>query len=131
MSADDATFDYYMTRLKDDLNLDYWAEQLRARDTAQREALARVKAELEECSTANANLAAELSAFHATAPWLVEKQLDQPAVGEPRAHTLIRSLLQALTDLDNGYPWKELGVNVEQLTEEAEALGIELDDDED
>jgi hypothetical protein len=50
--------------------------------------------------------------------------------GEPPTHTLIRSLLQALTDLDNGYPWKELGVNVEQLTEEAKALGIELDDDE-
>lgn len=44
-------------------------------DKQQREALARVEADLAECSAAHANCIEELRAFHATKPWLVEQQL--------------------------------------------------------
>ena len=41
---------------------------------------------------------------------------------------LARSAVAALIDLDAGYPWRELHVDVETLRTTAEALGMEFDE---
>lgn len=43
--------------------------------------------------------------------------------------SLIRSALSALRDLESGYPWKELHVDVKTMVEQARDLGVELEDD--
>jgi hypothetical protein len=40
---------------------------------------------------------------------------------------MLRNCLTALRDLNNGYQWRELHVNVPQLEAEALALGVEVD----
>lgn len=47
-----------------------------------------------------------------------------------RLKTLALSTLSALRDLDAGYPWRELHVNVGDLMKTGAALGVVLDDDE-
>lgn len=39
----------------------------------------------------------------------------------------LRSTLAALRDLDAGYPWRELHIDLDTMLAEAEQLGIELE----
>ena len=40
----------------------------------------------------------------------------------------LRNTLAALRDLDDGYPWRELHIDLGTMLAEAEQLGIELED---
>ena len=42
---------------------------------------------------------------------------------------LIRMMYTMLCDLSKGYPWRELGIDLERVREDIDNLGIELDDD--
>lgn len=48
---------------------------------------------------------------------------------EERLRALAVSALAALRDLQDGYPWRELHVDVPSLLAEAKALGLEIDDE--
>ena len=41
---------------------------------------------------------------------------------------LVRMMYQMLRDLEEGYPWRELGINMEQVREDIDNLGIDVDD---
>lgn len=47
-------------------------------------------------------------------------------VNEEDLHALICSCLSALHDLNSGYSWRELGVNVDELRDTAESLGVDV-----
>jgi len=40
-------------------------------------------------------------------------------------HDLVRSCLTALNDLNKGYPWRELHINLPQLLQQAKDLGVD------
>lgn len=41
---------------------------------------------------------------------------------------LIRMMYQMLRDLEEGYPWRELGISLEKVREDIEALRIDITD---
>lgn len=41
---------------------------------------------------------------------------------------LVRMMYAMLRDLSEGYPWRELGIDLEQVREDIYNLGIDVDD---
>jgi len=54
---------------------------------------------------------------------------DGDPVHTAKLRALAEQMLSMLNDLANGYPWKELGIDMDLLRAQADALGIKEEDD--